>query len=807
MVEGKIAQGRGVLQFLQGQGFLPEPPQLLVAEVQFPTGLQLAKGIGVAAGGDVGQGHPRLHPALQFQIVVHLVGRPVIHHLHPGVATFDAVNAPEPLHNAHRIPVDVVVDDGVAVLQVLPLGNAVRGNQQVNIGVAGGVPALTGYRRKVGQDGVEIVAAGRGLTAVPGNHGNVEAQLPGQVDQVGVQILRRILESGEYQQLAIEVALPVNSGLRRLGAEGSADSRQLAVPLRSNGLYLRQGGGKRLPVLPQVGLPAAQIQLRQAIGIAPPVDEKLLVLPILLRPDVGVGQIRGGLAVLPVAVNLVQQLLHLADGALQGQGQGMGGTFQPFQKVRPHHSNQKPLAVLLIEVVALAGGGQFLQPLRVGYIAGGLVQGQPEFFDVVGQALVGQAALRVGGRMFIDRRGLFGKAPNARHFGGVELLDQAAGAGYGYAVQQPPEVSPQRVQQPGFIPAAAPALLRFPFPELFLRRRHHSADVADAQALPESVLPLFGHQVNLIPQIYQGSVHRRSRQQQHFGAGPAADNFLQQPLVALPLVIAEVVGFVNNHQIIVAPIEVGEVDAADIAGIPRQIGMGQQGVAETILVKGVLAVVIGGLIQRPVGLQLFGAKHQGALVPQLKVFDDGQSGVGFAQAHAVGQDAAVMGLQLGDDAADAVFLKLVEDVPDLAVGKAAGGQGLISGQPCRDVFAEQFVQGFVIHPFRGVVAADALQGIQDPPFDILGALPVIPEAAKPFLQFGQGGGIRGRQVDFQIGLAAAAQPALGKVGTADDGGAARRPGSKVKFAMQKVGLPDGADGYPVALDPFGAPPR
>jgi hypothetical protein len=45
----------------------------------------------------------------------------------------DAINPSKALDDAYRIPMNVVIDKIIAVLQVLTLGNAVRANEQVNL--------------------------------------------------------------------------------------------------------------------------------------------------------------------------------------------------------------------------------------------------------------------------------------------------------------------------------------------------------------------------------------------------------------------------------------------------------------------------------------------------------------------------------------------------------------------------------------------------------------------------------------------------------------------------------------------------
>jgi hypothetical protein len=92
-------------------------------------------------------------------------------------------------------------------------------------------------------------------------------------------------------------------------------------------------------------------------------------------------------------------------------------------------------------------------------------------------------------------------------------------------------------------------------------------------------------------------------------------------------------------------------------------------VAELVANEGVELGHVAAEVHRPVLAQLLGAQHQHALaVAQLKVFDDRQRGIGLAQAHAVGQDAAVVGVDLLDGALDAVFLEIEQGFPDFGVG-------------------------------------------------------------------------------------------------------------------------------------------
>ena len=88
--------------------------------------------------------------------------------------------------------------------------------------------------------------------------------------------------------------------------------------------------------------------------------------------------------------------------------------------------------------------------------------------------------------------------------------------------------------------------------------------------------------------------------------------------------------------------------------------------------------------------------------------------------------------------------------------------------------------------------------------DVAGHVVVRPQVVEPLPEFGVGGLVRGRQIDFQVGPGAAAQSAAGEVGAADDGGPTAFGLGKVHLAVQKVGLPDRADTDVMARYPLGA---
>src|SRR5208283_3164342 len=90
-------------------------------------------------GGDVEQHHFAAHALFQVDVLLQLQVGPEVDELDALVGRAKTVDAAEPLNDPDRIPVDVVVDDRVAVLEVLALAHAVRGDQKVDFAVSGEV--------------------------------------------------------------------------------------------------------------------------------------------------------------------------------------------------------------------------------------------------------------------------------------------------------------------------------------------------------------------------------------------------------------------------------------------------------------------------------------------------------------------------------------------------------------------------------------------------------------------------------------------------------------------------------------------
>ena len=83
----------------------------------------------LAGGGDVEEHHPAADALLEVDVFLELDIGPEVDQLDPRVAGAEPVDPAEPLDDADGIPVEVVVDEPIAILQILPFGDAVGGDQ------------------------------------------------------------------------------------------------------------------------------------------------------------------------------------------------------------------------------------------------------------------------------------------------------------------------------------------------------------------------------------------------------------------------------------------------------------------------------------------------------------------------------------------------------------------------------------------------------------------------------------------------------------------------------------------------------
>ena len=121
----------------------------------------------------------------------------------------------------------------------------------------------------------------------------------------------------------------------------------------------------------------------------------------------------------------------------------------------------------------------------------------------------------------------------------------------------------------------------------------------------------------------------------------------------------------------------------------------------------------------PVVAQLLGAQHEHVLVAALVVLDHGERGERLAQANGIGQDAAVVGLELVDDGERRVLLEVVELVPNEAVAEA---QPLVGQHVLGDVvqeLAEYAVERHVVDELGRVLLVHGRDAVDDGVGDVV----------------------------------------------------------------------------------------
>ena len=182
VVEAQIHDGYAVRHFFKIDHFVLQALQLLAAVLQVTllVGIDI---IVVACGGHDADPHTGLDAGLQIDVIIQLQIRPEVHKLNVLVPAADSVYSSEPLDDADGVPMYVVINKVVAVLQVLTFGYAVGGNQNVDVD---GVLlhhqiALFGYWGETCQDRVHVhreLGDRRASVDGSGNEGRVHSKLP-----------------------------------------------------------------------------------------------------------------------------------------------------------------------------------------------------------------------------------------------------------------------------------------------------------------------------------------------------------------------------------------------------------------------------------------------------------------------------------------------------------------------------------------------------------------------------------------------------------------------------------------------------
>ena len=206
-----------------------------------------------------------------------------------------------------------------------------------------------------------------------------------------------------------------------------------------------------------------------------------------------------------------------------------------------------------------------------------------------------------------------------------------------------------------------------PLLESLLRPARHAVDGGDA-VLCQVLVVALGDDLYLVAQVEQTVVHGSCRQHEHLRADARLDDVLHQAVVAAFLggvgrLVAEVVRLVDDDEVVVAPAKRLQVHVSRISGVARKVGVIEHREAQAVVCQHVALVVVR-CVERPVLAQALGGEHEDASVSLLVVLHDGERLEGLSKTHAVGDDAALVLLQLVNGTDHGVLLEVVELVPD-----------------------------------------------------------------------------------------------------------------------------------------------
>ena len=178
LVQSQIHNGDAVRHILDVNDLFLQAFQLYLAVLQIALFFGVDKVI-IAGRGHNGDFHAGLHTGFQVDVIVQCQIGPEIHKLDVLVSAANTVDSSKTLDDAHRVPVNVIVDQIIAILQVLTFRNAICRNQHINFrGTTGhqNIPVF-GNGREAGQHVVErcLEALDRGASINrAGNNGGVQ---------------------------------------------------------------------------------------------------------------------------------------------------------------------------------------------------------------------------------------------------------------------------------------------------------------------------------------------------------------------------------------------------------------------------------------------------------------------------------------------------------------------------------------------------------------------------------------------------------------------------------------------------------
>ena len=243
-----------------------------------------------------------------------------------------------------------------------------------------------------------------------------------------------------------------------------------------------------------------------------------------------------------------------------------------------------------------------------------------------------------------------------------------SGASYSNAVENFKEIKAQRVEQ-SFGCALAVGQVR-PAVESSLCL---TEDVVNSRCCVEQRIDLVRlsliSECELIFEVIKTVVDRRSRQHKHFCFNAGADNTVEQLEIAVLArilvvliggdftTVAEVMAFVNNHKVEVAPVDTFKVITVGATGTSRQVGVIENMIVEAVAQQRI--VFIRTLERVPVVIEFLRAEYENTLVARLVILYYRERGESLAETHGVGKNTAIVFLQLIDDGESRITLEII----------------------------------------------------------------------------------------------------------------------------------------------------
>ena len=262
----------------------------------------------------------------------------------------------------------------------------------------------------------------------------------------------------------------------------------------------------------------------------------------------------------------------------------------------------------------------------------------------------------------------------------------------------------------------------------------------------------FVSQLQLVLQVAKTIVDRSCTEHQHFGLYAGTNHPVHQSLIAVFFLlltifddvqfvivfiyisaITEVVAFVYDNKVVIAPVYPLKVNTVRHPSVPAQIAMKENVITQTVGHQRIILVI--GLEGAPVVVKLLRTEHKYRLVAVLVVLDHTQSRKGLAQAHRVGKDAPVILFEFVDDSQGCILLEVVELVPYNTFTEPCL---LVRQHIFVDIlkeFVEDVVQCYEVYELRRILLIhrfDVFQHLIGHILKLLSILPLFIEYSKVF---------------------------------------------------------------------------